>query len=225
MSQKKDPFMPRLLGQDWQRPLGKIVCVGRNYAEHAAELNNPVPAQPLLFMKPATAAVQLSKTLQLPGDRGPVHYETELALLIGKPLSKATPDEVLPAIAGVGLALDLTLRELQSQLKQKGHPWELAKAWDGACPLTDFVPARQVENWQELELSLAINGEERQRGKASQMLTPIPELLSYISQHFTLLPGDLVITGTPSGVGELAAGDQLELQLTGLLTSKIRIAK
>jgi len=223
MNLKTGPYMPRLVGQDWQKPLGKIVCVGRNYAEHAAELNNPVPDQPLLFMKPSTAAVSLGGSLRLPADRGPVHYETELALLIGKPLSKATSDEVLPAIAGVGLALDLTLRELQSQLKQKGHPWELAKAWDGACPLTDFVPARQVEDWQELELSLTINGEEKQRGKASQMLTPIPELLSYISQHFTLQPGDLVITGTPAGVGELASGDQLKLQLTGLLTSKTSI--
>lgn len=223
MTQNTYPFIPRLLGQDWRHPLGKIVCVGRNYAEHAAELNNPVPAQPLLFMKPATSAVDLGKPLRLPFERGPVHYETELALLIGKRLSQANPDRVLPAIAGVGLALDLTLRELQSQLKQKGHPWELAKAWDGACPLTEFVPARQVKDWQELELSLRINGVEKQRGKASEMLTPIPELLSYINQYFTLQPGDLVITGTPAGVGELVSGDKLELQLAGLLTCKTSV--
>ena len=213
-------YKPRLVGQDWQKPLGKIVCVGRNYAEHAAELGNAVPAQPLLFMKPATSAVALGGQLSLPKGRGPVHYETELALLIGQRLTKAEPDQVMPAIAGVGLALDLTLRQLQTQLKEQGHPWELAKAWDGACPLTDFVPAKQVAKWQDLKLSLAINGEERQRGQVSEMLTPLPQLLSYISQHFTLQPGDLVLTGTPSGVGELFQGDHLDLQLKGLLTSK-----
>ncbi|GLR64884.1 fumarylacetoacetate hydrolase family protein [Marinospirillum insulare] len=217
-------FNLHLLGTNKTLPLGKIVCVGRNYAEHAAELNNPIPEQPLLFIKPATSAVAIQETLHLPEGLGDVHYETEIALLMGSPLTKAQPAEALDAVVGVGLALDLTLRDLQTELKKLGHPWERAKAWDGACPLSSFVPATEVKDWQELELSLAINGTEKQRGKAKQMLTPIAELLSHISQTFTLMPGDVVITGTPAGVGKLAAGDRLELQLTNLLQVKTQVA-
>lgn len=221
-------FNSRLLGTNSQLPLnqlplGKIVCVGRNYAEHAAELNNPVPEQPLLFIKPATSAVAMQAPLRLPKGVGDVHYETEIALLMGTTLTKATPAEALAGVAGVGLALDLTLRDLQSELKKLGHPWERAKAWDGACPLSDFVAAAKVQDWQALELSLTINGIEKQRGQAKQMLTPIAELLSHISQTFTLLAGDVVITGTPAGVGKLAVGDQLALALTGLLQVETRV--
>lgn len=219
----KTGFHSRLLGSNTLLPLGKIVCVGRNYAEHAAELNNPIPEQPLLFIKPATSAVNMQQPLELPKSVGDVHYETEIALLIGETLCKVTADEALAGVAGVGLALDLTLRDLQSELKKLGHPWERAKAWDGACPLSDFVAAAEVQDWQALELSLTINGVEKQRGQAKQMLTPLAELLSHISQTFTLLPGDVVITGTPAGVGKLATGDQLELALTNLLQVETRV--
>lgn len=219
----KTAFNSQLLGANTLWPLGKIVCVGRNYAEHAAELNNPLPEQPLLFIKPATSAVEMQEPLHLPQGLGDVHYETEIALLIGKTLSRATAQEALAAVIGVGLALDLTFRDLQTELKNLGHPWERAKAWDGACPLSAFVAAQEVKDWQELELSLKINGIEKQRGQAKQMLTPIPELLSHISQSFTLLPGDVVITGTPAGVGKLTKGDQLALELTGLLQAKTRV--
>lgn len=224
MSQADTTLIPHLQGQQWTHPVGKIVCVGRNYAEHAAELNNPVPSEPLLFIKPATAAVDLAQPLQLPKDRGPVHYETEIALLIGQKLCQASQEQALASVAGVGLALDLTLRELQTQLKEKGHPWEKAKAWDASCPISFFVPAEQVTAWQELTLSLAINGELKQKGSSQQMLTGIPQLLATISEHFTLMPGDLVLTGTPAGVGQLHSGDQLELKLAGLLELKTQVA-
>ncbi len=216
-------FIPELQGAQWSQPLGKIVCVGRNYAEHAAELNNPVPAEPLLFIKPATAAVPLNQPLQLPAGKGAVHYETELALLIGTPASQLSPEQALKSVSGVGLALDLTLRDLQSQLKAKGHPWEKAKAWDASCPLSTFVQAAAIETWEHLEFSLRINGQEKQRGRAEQMLTPFAELVSYISQHFTLLPGDVVLTGTPAGVGPLTAQDRLELELQGHLLVSTRV--
>lgn len=221
---KNKVFGLHLIGDARPLALGKIVCVGRNYAEHAAELNNPLPEQPLLFIKPATSAVAMQEPLHLPKDVGGVHYETEIALLIGKKISKEEqPTKALEAVAGVGLALDLTLRDLQTELKNLGHPWERAKAWDGACPLSHFIPVTEVNDWQELELSLVINGTQKQRGKAKQMLTPIAELLSHISQTFTLLPGDVVITGTPAGVGKLAAGDQLEVKLTDLLQVKTTV--
>ncbi|MAY39214.1 MULTISPECIES: fumarylacetoacetate hydrolase family protein [Spongiibacter] len=199
-------------------PNGKIVCVGRNYAEHARELNNPIPKQPLLFIKPSTALAALDQPLAIPRDRGECHHELELALLIGQPLSEARAEETLAAIAGYGLALDLTLRELQSQLKEKGQPWERAKAFDGACPVSAFVPAAAVGDWKALRLQLQRNGALQQDGQCRDMLFPIEALLADISQSFTLLPGDIVLTGTPAGVGPLNPGDRLRCELDGLLT-------
>ena len=194
-------------------PLGKIVCVGRNYAAHAAELDNPIPEEPLLFIKPATAAVPMAEPIHLPAGRGSCHFEGELALLIGERLTSANPADVPGAIAGLGLALDLTLRELQSKLKTDGHPWEKAKAFDGACPLSPFVKLDWLPDWDALTFTLWLNNEIRQRGKTAHMLTPILDLTAYISSYFTLEPGDVILTGTPAGVGELLHGDRLILQL------------
>ncbi|WKE65529.1 fumarylacetoacetate hydrolase family protein [Gallaecimonas kandeliae] len=191
----------------------KVVCVGRNYAEHAKELGNAVPEKPLLFMKPSTALVDLEAGFSLPADRGEVHFECELAVLLGEPLTKASEAQASAAIAGIGLALDLTLRELQNELKAKGQPWELAKAFDGSCPVSPLVPVAEVGALDALRFQLYQNGELRQDGASSDMITPIPGLLSYISQHFSLKPGDLVLTGTPKGVGKLALGDSLRLVL------------
>lgn len=205
-------------GRPLEMPPGKIVCVGRNYAAHAKELNNPVPEQPLLFIKPASALAALEAPIALPQGKGECHHELEVALLIGSTLSQAKPEDCLAAIAGYGLALDLTLRELQSELKAKGHPWERAKAFDGACPLSAFVPAASVSNWRELRFELHRNGERQQSGHCSDMLFPIDLLLADISQSFTLQPGDIVLTGTPAGVGPLQNGDTLTCQLDKLLS-------
>ena len=194
-------------------PLGKAVCVGRNYAAHAKELNNPIPTTPILFLKPATSIVPLSPSISIPGNRGECHHELEVSLLIGERLTNANEPDALAAIAGGGLGLDLTLRDLQQTLKNEGKPWELAKAFDGALPLTNFIRRAQLQDLRELEFSLEVNGTVRQQGKTSEMLTPIPALLAYISQHFTLMPGDIVMTGTPAGVAKLQAGDRLVLRL------------
>lgn len=198
-------------------PVGKVVCVGRNYAEHAKELNNPVPDEPLLFIKPSTALMDMRQPIKLRVDRGPLHYETELAILIGQRLTRVQPDQVAAAIAGVGLGLDLTLRERQSRLKQQGHPWELAKAFDGSCPLSPFVPFAAIADIEDCRLQLEVDGELRQNGSSAEMLTPIVKLIAHISQHFTLLPGDVVLTGTPAGVGVLQPGMQLTLRLDDVL--------
>lgn len=190
-------------------PVGKVVCVGRNYADHAKELNNPIPQSPILFIKPATSVVEFEPSFEIPTDRGACHHETEIALLIGKQLSKVAPHQVEPAIAGIGIGLDLTLRDLQSQLKAKGHPWEQAKAFDGACPLTPFVPRGEFSDLGQLKVSLEVNGEVRQSGSSEQMLYPILELVAHMSHIFTLNPGDVVLTGTPAGVAPLHPGDQL----------------
>lgn len=216
-------------GQTFPQSLGKIVCVGRNYAEHARELNNPVPAVPLLFIKPATSAVDLSKPLRVnsshdePAHFETVHFETELALLIGERLTSASPEQAERAVAGIGLGLDLTLRELQSRLKEKGHPWEVAKAFDGACPLSPFVTLDEVPDWPSLSFTLTIDGVERQHGVVADMLFAIPQLLAEMSRHFTLMPGDVVLTGTPAGVGVLEAGSELTFTLKDGQTSHLKL--
>lgn len=207
-------FTPRFTDDTvCEHSLGKIVCVGRNYAEHAKELNNPVPTEPLLFIKPATSATPLDKTLDAPLDRGELHFETELALLIGERLCKATPEQAERAVVGLGLALDLTLRDVQSRLKEKGHPWEIAKGFDGACPLTAFKRLSQVPDWGALGFTLHIDDELRQQGHTRDMLFSVPQLLVEMSRHFTLEPGDVVLTGTPAGVGVLPPGSTLRLSL------------
>ncbi|WP_296130424.1 fumarylacetoacetate hydrolase family protein [Pseudomonas sp. Ga0074129] len=197
-------------------PMGKVVCIGRNYAEHAAELNNPVPSEPLLFIKPGSCVVPLDEGFTLVEGRGDVHFEAEIAVLIGKPLSR-TPnaEEVRDAISGFAPALDLTLRDLQSALKAKGYPWEVAKSFDGACVLAPFVPGDAVEDLTDLGIRLAINGDVRQNGNSRDMLNPILPMIQHIAGHFSLQPGDVILTGTPAGVGPLHKGDELVLELLG----------
>ncbi len=207
------PSHQNLQQQALAYPVGKVVCVGRNYAAHARELNNPVPAQPLLFMKPSTALTDLSQPFPLPNHGARCGYELEVALLIGQTLTRADASQTLAAVAGYGLALDLTVRDVQDQLKAQGHPWELAKAFDQSCPLSPFVEASAIQDPTQLRLQLQINDTVRQDGNTADMLLPIPELLAYISRYFTLQAGDVVLTGTPAGVGDLQPADQLRLTL------------
>ena len=211
-------------GSAFHFPLGKVVCVGRNYAEHAKELNNPIPSEPILFIKPATSVQPFSNPVQWPQGRGGCHHEVEIAVLIGDTLKDVDPESAVKGIAGFGLALDLTLRDLQSKLKDKGHPWEIAKSFDGACPLSSFVRPDRVRDLANLQVRLTINGAVRQDGNSSQMLTPISQLISFISRHFTLEKGDVVLTGTPAGVGPLQPGDKLQAELVGLLTVETQVS-
>ncbi len=194
--------------------LGKVVCVGRNYAEHAKELGHAVPERPLLFMKPATSVVPLEEPIHWPVEEGICHHETELSVLIGTTLCRAHAEEARHAIIGWGIGLDLTLRDLQDKLKKAGHPWERAKAFDGAAPMSPFLRTDQwPKDWQDVHFGLLIDGVERQRGHTADMLMPILALLVHISHTFTLCPGDVVMTGTPAGVGPLVSGQQLTLTL------------
>lgn len=212
-------------GSPIELPVGKVVCVGRNYAEHAKELGNAVPETPLLFIKPASALVPATPGFSIPTAWGEVHHEIELAILIGERLQNADAEEARWSVAGFGLAFDLTLRDLQNELKKNGHPWERAKAFDGSCPVSSFVDARGISTKQALEITLSINDQLRQRGLTSQMLFPMFELIAHMSQVFTLEPGDLVLTGTPSGVAALHDGDRFDatlgntLRITGTITA------
>jgi len=194
-------------------PVGKVVCIGQNYLDHIQEMNSKTAAESLFFIKPSTALVPMVPNFTIPSSQGAVHNETEIAVLIKSPLQKASVAEVLSAVWGYSLALDLTLREVQAQLKQLGRPWEIAKGFDGACPVAGFVPESLILDPQQLQFSLTVNGQTRQQGDARLMIRGIAQMLSEMSQHFTLLPGDLVLTGTPAGVGPLHQQDKLELTL------------
>lgn len=204
-------------GSEMDLPVGKIVCVGRNYAEHARELGNEVPDSPLLFMKGANALCTLHEPLALPEGQGEVHHEVEMVVMIGKPLSRETDlDKIRYSIAAYGIGLDLTLRDVQTRLKEKGQPWERAKAFDGACPLSPFVPADKLPK-DNIHFTLDINGQRQQTGDTRDMLNPIVPLIAHMSSQFTLRPGDVVLTGTPKGVGPLESGQTLSLELEDLL--------
>lgn len=197
-------------------PVGKVVCIGRNYAAHARELGNAVTETPILFLKPATSLLSLEAGFAIPQGRGECHHETELTLLIGRELKNADAPECWAAIAGVGLGLDLTLRDLQNELKKNGHPWEVAKAFDGAAPLSPFLAPDAFADFTDVKFTLTVNGALRQSGHTADMITSVLRLLSYISRIFTLQPGDVVMTGTPEGVAALRSGDVLLLEMPGL---------
>ncbi|HCN17492.1 MAG: fumarylacetoacetate hydrolase family protein [Psychrobacter sp.] len=196
-------------------PIGKVVCVGRNYAEHARELGNEIPKSPILFMKPASSVVSVRNDIVRPDPAkyGDTHYEAELCIQLSADLSAATVEQAQQAIGAVTLGLDLTLRDLQSKLKEKGHPWERAKCFDGACVLADWLEPQAFADFSQVNYQLTINDELRQDGDSAFMLFSVYELLAEISHAFSLQAGDVIMTGTPSGVGVLQENDQLKLTL------------
>ena len=207
--------------RNWQGALldysvSKVVCVGSNYAKHIKEMGNATPVEPVIFIKPETALCDLRQPLSVPSAFGEVHHEVELAVLIGATLKQANEEHVAKAIAGYGVALDLTLRDLQAKLKKAGQPWEKSKGFDNACPHSGFIPVSEFSaDPQNVELKLVINGEVRQHGSTADMIHKILPLIAHMSQYFTLRAGDVILTGTPEGVGPLHSGDTLEVSLAG----------
>ncbi|HUF27754.1 MAG TPA: fumarylacetoacetate hydrolase family protein [Gemmatimonadaceae bacterium] len=188
---------------------GKIVCVGRNYLEHARELGNDVPAQPLLFLKPPSSVIGSGEAIVLPPASARVEYEGEIGVLIGRRLVRASASEARGAVGAIVAVNDVTARDLQ---KTDGQ-WTRAKGFDTFCPMGP--PSPVVPPLEGLEVVTRVNGVERQRGQSGEMAFAIPEILSYISFVMTLEPGDLVATGTPAGVGPLANGDVVEVEVIG----------
>jgi len=191
---------------------GKIVCVGRNYVEHARELGNEVPKQPLIFLKPPSSVILPGEPIILPPESQQVEFEGEIGIVIGRRLRHAQPSEATGAIRGVVALNDVTARDLQ---KSDGQ-WTRAKGFDTFCPIGPEAPA--PADLQTLEVVTRVNGDERQRGRASDMAFSIPTLLAYISRVMTLEPGDVVATGTPAGVGPLKPGDVVEIEVLGTST-------
>jgi len=203
-------------GQLIDFPAAKAVCVGQNYLEHMQEMGGVPVKQAVFFIKPNSAFVNLGEQLLIPANKGEVHYELELALLVKKPLKDASTQQLNDAVWGYALALDLTLRDIQLQLKQKGHPWERAKAFDNSCVLSPFKPLNSLQELNRVELVLSQNGRLKQRGNTSQMIRNLQRLLCEASSCFSLMPGDVLLTGTPAGVGPLHAGDKLSMQVADI---------
>jgi 2-keto-4-pentenoate hydratase/2-oxohepta-3-ene-1,7-dioic acid hydratase in catechol pathway len=202
----------------------KIICVGRNYAEHAKELNNPVNESPVIFLKPETAQNQQRQPFFLPDFSSDIHYETEIVVKICK-LGKNIQEKFAHKYyEEIGIGIDFTARDLQSSLKAKGLPWELAKSFDGSAPVGKFVDKSTFEDVQNIDFSLKKNGQLVQSGNTSDMIFKIDTIIAFVSQYFTLKKGDLIFTGTPKGVGPVTKGDQLEAFIgeMHLLTVKVR---
>ena len=175
-----------------------------------------MPDKPLLFMKPPTAFITAGQSIQLPPGASSLHHEVELGVVIGSLAKNVSVDKAMAHVAGYCLALDMTDRKLQDELKAKGHPWFLAKGFDTSCPVSEFIEAEKILDPHKLTLWLEVNGVLRQRGSTSDMIYPIPDLISYLSRWVTLEPGDLVLTGTPEGVGPVSKGDKITCGLDGV---------
>lgn len=201
-----------------------IFCIGRNYVAHIEELGNAKPEAPVVFCKLPTS-VNTGSEINLPTFSHDVHFETELLVKIGTGGKHISEAEAAEHIAGFGIGLDLTARDVQSKLKAKGLPWEVAKAFDGAACMSEFLPAETFPDLTHITFLLELNGKVQQQGDTALMLFPIAEQIAYISAHFTLSAGDVIYTGTPSGVAQLHSGDNLALTLgDDLLTKRFTVA-
>lgn len=214
-------------------PAGKVVAVAKNYEEHRREMAGPIgsgaagdarpPTDPVLFLKPTTSLVASGGAIRIPRGVANVHWETELAVVLGSTLRDASEDEAMRAVLGYAVFLDMTARDLQADAKRAGLPWMLSKGMDTFGPVSDVVTASACPSWDKIELRLAVNGEVRQSGRCGDMIHSVPKLLAYASRFMTLERGDLVATGTPAGVGACKPGDVLEASLVGIVDLRVRV--
>jgi 2-keto-4-pentenoate hydratase/2-oxohepta-3-ene-1,7-dioic acid hydratase in catechol pathway len=220
-------------------PAGKIVAVAKNYEDHRREMaatqgsgaawgsgapgDVTPPADPVVFLKPASCLVGDGGAIRIPEGLANVHWETELAVVLGARLKDASEEEAMRAVLGYAVFLDMTARDLQAEAKKAGMPWTLSKGLDTFGPVSEVVPAALCPPWDEMRLKLVVNGEMRQEARCGDMIHRVPKLLAYLSRHMTLDPGDIVATGTPAGVGPCKPGDTLEASLPGVVTLRVRV--
>ncbi|XP_037363698.1 acylpyruvase FAHD1, mitochondrial [Talpa occidentalis] len=214
----------RPLSRFWE--WGKnIVCVGRNYADHAAEMRSALPRQPLLFLKPSSAYAPEGAPALLPAHSRLLHHELELGVLMGRRVRAVPEAAAMDCVAGYALCLDMTARDVQDECKKKGLPWTLAKGFTASCPVSAFVPKERVPDPHNLRLWLEVNGELRQEGHTSAMIFSIPYIISYVSKIMALEEGDLILTGTPKGVGPVKENDEIRAGIDGVVTMRVRVER
>lgn len=190
-----------------------IFCIGRNYELHAREMGHKSPSKPMIFLKPLSSICYDGANIEIPKESNNVHHEVELLIAIGKGGKDILKEDALHHIAGYGIGIDFTARDLQAQAKEKGHPWSVAKGFDGFAPISSFVQFQNQNELDELSVELKVNGITRQKGITSDMIFDIPTLVSYLSTIFTLSEGDIIFTGTPMGVSAVQPGDVVEAVL------------
>jgi 2-keto-4-pentenoate hydratase/2-oxohepta-3-ene-1,7-dioic acid hydratase in catechol pathway len=188
----------------------KIIAIGRNYAEHAKELNNPVPTVPVIFMKPDTALLKDNKPFYHPDFSQDIHHEIEIVLKVCKEGKHINEKFAANYYDEIGLGIDFTARDIQSRHKEKGLPWELAKSFDGSAPISIFIPKPEFKDIYNINFKLDINGETKQSGNTNMLLFSFEQIIAFVSQYITLKKGDLIFTGTPAGVSKVNIGDRLE---------------
>lgn len=193
----------------------KIICIGRNYVDHAKELNNEVPSKPVFFMKPDSALVIANRPFFYPDFSQDVHYELEVVIRIDRLGKSIEEQHAHRYFSEIGLGVDFTARDLQAEMKKKGLPWEIAKGFDYSAPISDFFPVTQFTDLHNLSFRLDLNGKTVQDGNTSLMIFSFEKIISYVSRFMTLKTGDLIFTGTPAGVGPVAIKDRLEAYLEG----------
>lgn len=201
----------------------KLICIGRNYAEHIKELSNERPADPVVFIKPDSAILPKEQDFYIPDFTQDVHYEVEVLVKIKKVGKHIDPRFAHKYYDEVGLGIDFTARDLQARLKEKGLPWEKAKGFDGAAVIGKWAPKSRFEDVNNLDFELSLNGEVVQKGNTSDMLWGIDDLISYTSRFFTLKKGDIIFTGTPAGVGKVSPNDYLSGRLEGIEMFRLKI--
>lgn len=202
----------------------KIFCIGRNYADHAKELNNPIPTEPIIFMKPLTAMMVGNKPLYFPDFTNDLHYEGEIVLRVCKNGRSVQPEFAHRYYDSVAFGIDFTARDLQDKLKQKGQPWEIAKGFDRSAPISPWIPIEEIKDRNDIHFQLKKNGEVVQDGHTRDLIFNFDTLICHISRYFTVQKSDLIFTGTPAGVGPVQIGDVLEgfIEDRHLLTCAIR---
>lgn len=201
---------------DQQIPVGKMVCVGRNYSEHVKELGNKLPEKPVVFLKPNSSLIFSGDKIIYPTFSNEMHHEVELVLLIGKEIKNANPGKAEDAIEAYGVGLDMTLRDLQTKLKEKGHPWTIAKGFDTSAVISEFVSKKDYTLTLDERIILSVNGVKRQDDLLNKMIFSPAEIVEYLSSLMTLNKGDIIFTGTPKGVSKVNKGDKIFARISGI---------
>ncbi|XP_062956220.1 acylpyruvase FAHD1, mitochondrial [Cynocephalus volans] len=215
---------PRPLARFWE--WGKnIVCVGRNYAEHAQEMGSAVLREPVLFLKPSTAYVPEGAPIPMPAYTRDLQHELELGVLVGRRARAVPQAAAMDHVAGYALCLDMTARDVQKECKRQGLPWTLAKGFTGSCPVSAFVPKERIPDPQSLKLWLTVNGELRQEGDTASMIFSIPYIISYVSKIITLEEGDILLTGSPKGVGTVKENDEIQAGIHGIVSMRFTVER
>jgi fumarylpyruvate hydrolase len=210
------PSLP-IAGSDQRFAVRRIICVGRNYAAHAREMgSDPEREPPFFFMKPGDAAVEAKGVLPYPGATSELHHEVELVVAIGGSATNIEADAALALVWGYGVGLDLTRRDLQAVAKDTRRPWDMAKGFDASAPCSALHPVSRVGHPDAARIFLDVNGKTVQDGNLNEMIWPVADILSHISRYMALQPGDLVMTGTPAGVGALQPGDLVHGEVAGI---------